>query len=163
MTDLREFSRHAIFFLRIMAPNTPKKPSKQQIRTPKRQEILDKHHLLHQKPVEIKRATDVPTPTVRRVIKSGEPHPASKSHTGRPPKLNARDIRRLVRAVTSSADGRQATYKQLAEELGIEASADTIRKALRKAGFRRCIACPKPLVSWINRRKRLQWAREHLH
>ena len=100
---------------------------------------------------------------MRRVIKSGEPRTNNKPHPGRPTKLNARDIRRLLRAVSSSADGRQASHLQLAKELGIEASPQTIRRALRKASFRRCIACPKPLVSWINRRKRLQWAREHLH
>ena len=146
-----------------MAPTTPKKPRKQQIKTPKRQEIIDRHQLLHQKPPQIKEATDVPTPTVRRVIKSGEPRINSKPHTGRPPKLSPRDIRRLIRAVTSSQDGRRASYIQLAKELGLEASEQTIRRALRKAGFKRCIACPKPLVSWINRRKRLAWAREHLH
>ena len=52
---------------------------------------------------------------------------------------------------------------KIAEDLGITASESTIRRALRKAGFRRCIACSKPLVSWINRRKRLKWAREYLH
>ena len=163
VTDLRENSRNAFLSPTLMAPITPKRSHKQQIRTPKRQEILDRHHLLHQKPPQIKESTGVPTPTVRRVIKSGEPRHASKSHTGRPSKINARDLRHLIRAITSGQDGRQAVYTQLAKELGIEASATTIRVALRKAGFRRCIACPKPLVSWINRRKRLKWAREHLH
>ena len=32
-----------------------------------------------------------------------------------------------------------------------------------KAGFRRCVAYPKPLVSWIHRRKRLKWARGHIY
>ena len=146
-----------------MAPTTPKRPNKHPIETPKRQEILDRHDILHQKPREIKEATNVSTPTVRRIIKSGEPRQAQRHHTGRPPVLSPRDIRRLVRAVTNSSDGRQASYEQLAEELGIQASTTTLRRALRKAGFRRCVACPKPLVSWINRRKRLKWAREHIH
>ena len=106
MTDLREFSRHAIFLLRIMAFNTLKKLSKQQIRTLKRQKILDRYYLLYQRPVEIKRVTNIFIPTVRRVIKSGEPHPVLKSHIGRSLKLNVRDIRRLVRAITTSADNR---------------------------------------------------------
>ena len=146
-----------------MAPTTPQKPPKQPIKTPKRQEILDRYHILHQKPSQIKEATDVSTPTVRRVIKSGEPRRASRSHTGRPPILNARDIRRLIRAITSSADKRQASYVQLAEDLEIKASVQIIRRALRKAGFRRCVACSKPLDLWINRKKRLKWAREYLH
>ena len=51
---------------------------------------------------------------------------------------------------------------KIARNLEIQASVSTIRLALRKAGFRRCVACLKPLISWINRRKRLKWAREHL-
>ena len=111
---------------------------------------------------QIFRATGVPTPTVRRWSKSGEPRHDAHPRSGRPVKLNPRDVRHLVRAVTSSKDGRQASYMKIAKDLGIQASMSTIRKALRKAGFRRCVACPKPLVSWINRRKRLKWAREHL-
>jgi hypothetical protein len=53
--------------------------------------------------------------------------------------------------------------KKSAEELGIEASETTIRRTLRKFGFRRCVAWPKPLISWINRSKRLKWARDHLN
>ena len=146
-----------------MAPTTPKKPRKQQIKTPKRQEIIDRHQLLHQKPSQIKEATGVPTPTVRRVIKSDEPRTNSKPHTDRSLKLSPRDIRRLIRAVTSSQDERKASYIQLAKELELEVNKQTIRRALRKAGFKRYIACPKPLILWINRRKRLTWAREHLH
>ena len=48
---------------------------------------------------------------------------------------------------------------KIAKDLGIQASISTIRKALRKAG---CVAYPKPLDSWINRRKRLKSARKHL-
>ena len=44
----------------------------------------------------------------------------------------------------------------LTKELGIQASENVIRKALRRAGFRRCIACLKLLISRVNRRKRLK-------
>ena len=45
-------------------------------------------------------------------------------------------MRRLVRAVTSSKDGRKASYLKLAKQLGIQASETTIRRVLKKAGFR---------------------------
>ena len=106
VTDLRENLAIAISSPTPIAPTTSIRPNNRPIKTPKRQEILDRHYILHQKPSQIKEVTDVSTPTVRRVIKSGEPRRASRSHTDRPPKLNARDIRRLVRAVTSSADRR---------------------------------------------------------
>ena len=84
-----------------MAPTTPTRPRKQQIKTPKRQEIFDRYHISHQKPPKIKEITGVPTSTVRRVIKSGEPRTNLKPRINRPPKLNLKDIRRLIRAVTS--------------------------------------------------------------
>lgn len=51
---------------------------------------------------------------------------------------------------------------KLAKDLVIEASETTIRRALQKAGFPRCVTCPKPLVSWINRQG-LKSAQEDLH
>ena len=108
------------------------------------------------------KTTDVPTPTVRRWIKSEEPQHDTHPRSGWPVKLSSRDVRHLVRAVTSSKDDRQASCMKIAGYLEIQASVSTIPLALRKAGFRRCVACPKPLISWINRRKRLKWAREHL-
>ena len=93
-----------------MAPTTPKKPRKQQIKTLKRQEIINRYQLLHQKPSQIKEATGVPTPTVRRVIKSDESRINSKPYTDRSLKFSLRDIRRLIRVVTSSQDERRASY-----------------------------------------------------
>ena len=112
---------------------------------------------------QIKKQTGVPTSTIRRIFKFGQARFKINLRFGRSSKLTPRDVRRLVRAVTSSADGRAASYVKLAKELEIEASEQTLRRALRKVDFRRCVACPKPLISWINRRKCLKWARAHLH
>jgi transposase len=131
--------------------------------TLKRQRILTLHNDSHLTISEISKLTDVSRTSVRRIINSESARTHENSRSGRPPKLNVRDVRRLVRAVTSSADGRRASYMKLAEKLEIQASETTIRRVLRKAGFRRCVACLKSLISWINRRKRLKWAREHLH
>ena len=146
-----------------MATHHPHHRANTEWKTPTRQRVIDLHNDSHLKNSEIKQATDVPTPTIRRILKSSDPRHTSHPRSGRPTKLNARDVRRLIRAVTSSADGRRSFYMQIAKNLGIEASETTIRRVLRKSGIRRCVACPKPLVSWINRRKRLKWAREHLH
>ena len=146
-----------------MAPTTPDRPTRSEWLTPKRAEVLALSQHLNLPASKIKPLTGVPTPTIRRWIKINQPRHVTKPRSGRPPKLNARDIRRLVRAVTSSQDGRQASFMKLAKDLNIKASVETIRKALRKAGFRRCVACPKPLVSWENRKKRLKWAKAHLH
>ena len=131
--------------------------------TPQRQHVLDLHLVNHMRPCEIKRMTGMPTPTVRRVLRSNEPRSKSNPRPGRPEKLTPREIRSLIRAVIKSADGRTSSYMILTKKLGIQASEDVIRKTLCRAGFRRCITCPKSLISRVNRRKRLKWAREHLH
>ena len=142
-----------------MSPRIPNK----HLSTLKRQKIMDYDKMEHLAPAEIKALTEVPTPTIRRTLRSGEARSNKNPTCGPPIKINERDLRHLIRAVTSSADGRRESYIKLAADIGIEASESTVRLALRKAGFRRCISCPKPLVSWVNRRKRLKWAREHLY
>ena len=112
---------------------------------------------------EIQNRTGVHLPPFVVLLASAQLRHNIHPRSGQPQKLTGCDVRRLVRAVTSSKDGRQASYLNLAKELGIQASEATIRRALRKAGFRRCVACPKPLISWISRRKRFRWAREHPH
>ena len=146
-----------------MAPSTPHKPVNTEWDTPKRSQVLLLSQKLHMKPFQIKKITEIPTPTIHRIIASNQPRRNQNPRSGRPKRLSPRNIRHLVKTVTQSQDARQASYMQIARGLGMTASLDTIRCGLRKAGFRRCVACPKPLVSWINRRKRLKWAREHLH
>jgi transposase len=115
--------------------------------TPKRQRILTLHNDSHLTISEISKLTDVPRTSVRRIINSGSARTHENARSGRSSKLDARDVRRLVRAVTSSADGRRASYMKLAEELEIQASETIIRRVLRKAGFRRCVVCSKSLIS----------------
>jgi len=112
---------------------------------------------------EISTVTGIPSPTVRRTLRSGVARSQKNPTAGAHEKIDKRTLRSLIRAVTSGADGRRESYMKLASDLGIQACDTTVRKALRRAGFRRYIACPKPLISWINRKKRLKWAREHLH
>ena len=124
--------------------------------TPQRQHVLDLHLVNHMRSCEIKRMTDMSTPTMRRVLRSKEPRFKFNPRLEKFEKLTSRDIRSLIRAVTKSADDRASSYMILAKELEIQASEDVICKALRRAGFRCCITCLKPLISRVNRRKRLK-------
>ncbi|KAL0929636.1 uncharacterized protein CTRU02_215535 [Colletotrichum truncatum] len=70
----------------------------------------------------------------------------------------------LVEYVTSSQEGRQATFLQLSTTLfnanfGIYA----IRAALRRLGFARRVARRKPPITEANRQKRLVWAYAHVN
>lgn len=119
--------------------------------------------MLHASVPEISAATDIPSLTVRRTLRSGAARSQKNPTTGAKEKISPRALRSLIRAVTSGADGRRESYMELAADLGIKACETTVRQALRRAGFRRCIACSKPLISWQNRKKRLKWAKEYLH
>ena len=128
-----------------------------------RQRVIDLHADNHLKNSQIKQLTDVFTSIIRRILKSEASRQALHSRSNRFSKINVRDVRRLVRAVTSSQNERRAFYIALTKELNIRAHSIIIRRALRKTDFRRCVACLKSLVFWANRCKRLKWAREHLH
>jgi hypothetical protein len=53
------------------------------------------------------------------------------------------------------------TFEQVKRALNIQASARTIRRELRKAGYRRCIACPRPFILRAQAKKRLAFAYKH--
>jgi hypothetical protein len=129
----------------------------------KRQRILTLHNDSHLTISKISKLTDVSRTNVRRIINSDSTCTHENSRSKRSSKLNVKDVRRFVRAVINSADERKASYMKLIEKLEIQALKTIIRRVLRKANFRRCVICLKSLISWINRRKRLKWAREHLH
>ena len=68
---------------------------------------------------EIQNHIGVPRTTIRRIISSAQPPHDINPGSDRPQKPTGRDVRRLVRAVTSSKDGRKASHLKLAKELGI--------------------------------------------
>lgn len=111
---------------------------------------------MHLRPREIKEITDMPTPTIRRILRSNQPRHNENPRTGRPPGISSRDLQALVRAIISGPESRRASYTVIIKELGIVVSKSTLRKYLRQAGIRRCISCKKPLVSKANRAKRLK-------
>jgi transposase len=81
---------------------------------------------------------------------------------GRPAKLSSQDKRCCIRAVTS---GRQQTAvavaKMLKEELHIEASPMTVRRAFREGGLGSIEKKPKPMLSAKNIKARLDFANLH--
>jgi transposase len=77
--------------------------------------------------------------------------------TGRPKKLSSRDERQLVKAVRK--DPRTTAYKltKQLEELNIITSEKTVRRTLHSKNIYGRKAVKKPLISEVNRKKRLFW------
>lgn len=87
---------------------------------------------------------------------------AEKERSGRPRKTTAREDRILVRTSLenrrlSAMDIREHIHNEYHINLGVR----TVRKRLREAGLRGCVAAKKPLLSDANCAKRLRFAREH--
>jgi hypothetical protein len=70
--------------------------------------------------------------------------------------------RRVLRMVASD---RTVTSKVVVEELELNGSvsARTIRRRIREGGYQGGWANKKPLISIKNRRRRVQWCKDHLH
>ena len=130
-----------------MAPSTPPHKPNTEWNTPVRERVIVLSHDMALRPRAIKELTGVPTPTIQRILRTNQPRHDTKPRSGRPPKISARDLRSLVRAITSGPDGRRAPYRIIALQLGIITSESTLRRYLRKVGFKQCISCKKPLVS----------------
>ena len=84
-----------------------------------------------------------------------------KSKTGRPRKTNSKQDHRLYHLAIRY---RKITSSQLnciwSSKCPVNVSSRTVRNRLKAKGLRGCIAKRKPLISKINRVKRLDWAKQ---
>lgn len=106
---------------------------------------------------EIIAQTGVPRATIYDIKKRGTPF--TKARIGRPRILSATDKRRLSRYITKSHKSRRASPKTIIDELGFKCSEETLIKAIYGLGFHRRIARRCPVLSNIQKKKRLAYAR----
>jgi hypothetical protein len=99
--------------------------------------------------------------SARSIVRSQRERRNRKGVGGVRAMMSAKEVRRIVRELSRSWHGRRMTYERVKAVLGVEASVRTIRRELRKLGYRRCIACPRPFINRIQAKKRLQFARLH--
>jgi len=96
---------------------------------------------------------------------------ARKDNRGRPKVLSPRELRGLRRLVEENPF---ASLAEIAEKLNAgrtnppagqslrPVSPSTVRRAVKGMGMRSCAPAMKPFVSAVNKKKRLQWAKDHL-
>lgn len=86
----------------------------------------------------------------------------NRARKGRPNKLNASNERFLVKEIKRNP---RVTGPELVTMLrtttGTEVSSATIKRAIKKHGYRSCIARNKPYISKKNKQKRLNFAKSH--
>ena len=75
--------------------------------------------------------------------------------------MSVREIRRYIRHILRDQSTRRMSFEQVKAQLGVKASARTIRRELRCVGYRHCIACLRPYISRKQAKKRLDFALSH--
>lgn len=108
-------------------------------------------------PTAIARRTGFTVGQVKHIIRAQST--AVKHRSGRPRELNVDQEAYLIEYITSSKQGRRATFLKLSCILfnavfGVYA----IRSTLRRLNFQRRVARRKPPISKASRQRRLHWA-----
>ncbi|KAG1486748.1 hypothetical protein G6F54_013118 [Rhizopus delemar] len=90
-------------------------------------------------------------------------HEVNSIKAGRPKLLSSRDNRYLIRLVTVKGQGNAVEARNTLEnDLQKTVSVETARRSLRRSGLTSFVKPQKPLLSEVNRRKRLGWALNHV-
>lgn len=85
-----------------------------------------------------------------------------KQKTGRRALLNTPQRKRLIEWVTASQENREKPWIEIPGILGFDCGEKAIRTAFKKEGYVRRLSRRKPPISEENRKKRLEWAKEHI-
>jgi transposase len=85
-----------------------------------------------------------------------------KRQAGRPRRLSGRQVRSVVRLITSGrVDTATDASVYLQKVIKVQASADTVRRALKQAGMKAVVKRKKPLLRPRHIRERLAFAQRH--
>jgi transposase len=96
---------------------------------------------------EIFHETGIPRSTVQRIRRQETSRRMHRTRPNYPRMMTTREIRRALRFIATSYTTRCLTFERVRSILGITASVRTIRRELRKLGYRRCVSCPRPFIS----------------
>lgn len=113
---------------------------------------------------EISRLQKIPRQTVDYIVKkyATQRTICNKHRPGRPRATTSSEDLSIV--LTSKRD-RRLTAPEIAAQFNVgrdkHVSVSTVKRRLLDAGLKGCIAVSKPLLKTINKKKRLNWAREH--
>ena len=149
--------------LSLPPPPPPSTPPRKRLTRDQRRDILLMRGLGHTYE-RIAAHLKVSERAVQYTCKKGQATPQHLK-AGRPPRLNKEETDRVEEFITQSKETRRMTYLQVAEALWPEGevSAESVKYALYKRGYRRYLAMRKPPLSEANRVARLAWAREHIN
>ncbi|KAG0434685.1 hypothetical protein HPB47_018941 [Ixodes persulcatus] len=101
-----------------------------------------------------------PLSSINRIVQAfGDDQRLENLSRGSRSKATTDDEDRMI--VAAAVDDPTSTAKEIQAELNLQVSVKTIRNRLHEAGLRSRVPARKPLLSAVNRQKRLQFAYEH--
>jgi transposase len=119
--------------------------------------ILGDRHSLS----EISQITNIPKGTISDIKKRKSP--LNKPRSGRPPKLSERHKRQIVFHITKNHKSRRLSTSTIIQDLQLQVSPDTLKRTLKSLGYNHRIARRRPFLKKLDRKRRLQFAKKHLH
>ncbi|KAG0426015.1 hypothetical protein HPB47_026834 [Ixodes persulcatus] len=109
---------------------------------------------------DIASLTGRPLSSINRIVKAFRDEQRLENLSrGSRSKATTDDEDRMI--VAAAVDDPTLTAKEIQAELNLQVSVKTIRNRLHEAGLRNRVPPRKPLLSAVNRQKRLQFAQEH--
>jgi transposase len=113
----------------------------------------------------IGRKLEVPEDTVRKICNRQKINPSGESapRSGRPPKLNDRDRRHIVRYVRRDRTNRREPLADISKDLNLNVHPHTIKHVLEDAGLNHRIERKRPYLTKEQKKKRLEFAHKYIH
>ena len=113
--------------------------------------------------VRIANELQQPRETVRRICLETETPVSHHITTGHTSFYTLPVMRRFIEELQRSPSAHRLNFTALAHRVGSTPSNSTVSRYLRRHGYRRCRAKPKPFLAAATRQKRLEWAQAHAH
>ena len=99
--------------------------------------------------------------TIQRIIKAKSSRRSRKGTTTRPHTISKTNLKRVLRFVSASWDNRRMSYSRVKVKCKVNGLVTSLRRALKAAGYRRCVACRRPFISKKQAQKRMEFARKY--
>jgi hypothetical protein len=109
----------------------------------------------------IAKKTGIPRSSIQSILYAPSSHRQRQGKTYKPYLVNPRTLRQAIRFLSKDYTTRKLSYASLRSHLQIKASAKTLSRSLRRAGYKRCIACPRPFISKKAAKSRLSFSITH--
>lgn len=126
--------------------------------------LIIKHHNEGKSIRKVAELIDRSPATVQKILKKYEIFGTldNMARSGRPRTFTEQESRLIIRKVKKNPKiSAPKLQTEIGEEMGKQCNAETIRRALHKAGYNANAIRKKPYVSKVNRQKRLEFAKGH--